>query len=302
MCKYYRYYQSERIYRILFTALNENKPAEKVIVYQAMYDDGVIWTCPESEFFGNVLSDNGTEVARFMAIPEEVALKEIPLYLNPKYHFPDIHYTSSIPRLSRRWNNSFSPSVLRMISLMKNVGVMNDSMLDGVYTDDDIEHKIVSLISSYRAGDDLALIFHLIEAWGGISGRAVYNRGEGRTPVIIIREYAILVSSCLSMTTVDDRSMDQLISAIRRFVINIKYMSVAFVTKHTHFWLTKNHGENALPIYDSVMSRTVMRTPLPKEHDLKRYWRVMISKAEHLGISLSALERQVFISASTNKM
>ena len=79
MCKYYRYYQSERIYRILFTALNENKPAEKVIVYQAMYDDGVIWTCPESEFFGNVLSDNGTEVARFMAIPEDVALKEITL-------------------------------------------------------------------------------------------------------------------------------------------------------------------------------------------------------------------------------
>lgn len=294
MEKYYRHFRNWKIYRILHIAAVEQNPTEKVVVYQAMYDDGTIWTRPYSYFFEKVLSENGTEVPRFSEVPEEDALKEIPPYLNPNYFFPDIPYTDEIPPIYREEPDSFSPSVLRMISLMRNSGILSESVFCGLNNDEDIVRKILRLVTNYHEGDDLETVFHLIEAWGGIAGRALYNRSEAWVPEHIITEYARLVNSCLSMTKYDEKSMDQLISAIRKFNGSVKHMGIAFITKHTHFWLSHNFGRNALPIYDRIMAQTVMRRPIPEAKDLKAYWLAMISMAEHQGISLSALERQIF--------
>ena len=301
MKKFYRHFRNGKIYRFLHIAAIESNPAEKVVVYQAMYDDGTIWTRPFSNFFEKVISDNWVEVPRFSEVPEDEALKEIPPYLNPNYSFPDIEYSDEIPPLLREEPDSFSPSVLRMISLMRNCGIVSESVFCGLNTDEDLEQKILQLVTNYHEGDDLETVFHLIEAWGGIAGRALYNRSEAWVPELIITEYSCLVNFCLSMTKNDEKSMDQLISAIRRFDRNVKHLGVAFITKHTHFWLSHNFGKNALPIYDRIMAQTVMLRPVPEAKDLKEYWLAMKSKAEHHSISLSALERQIFNYAAMSR-
>ena len=49
---------------------------EEAVVYQAMYGERRIWIRPKGNFFEEVLHE-GKMVARFQAIPEEEALKEI---------------------------------------------------------------------------------------------------------------------------------------------------------------------------------------------------------------------------------
>ena len=77
-------------------------------------------------------------------------------------------------------------------------------------------------------------------------------------------------------------------------------LSSSFITKHIRFWLYKKLGEDALPIYDSIMAIEVMRKKEPYITDLEEYWTVMVSKAKREGIKLMPLERQIFLHAITN--
>ena len=297
MEQYYRHFRNGKIYRLLHIATVEASPNEQAVIYQAMYDDGKVWMRPYENFFETVTVD-GEETPRFIPIPENKALNEIPPYLSPKYHFPDIPYSNEFPPLVRPGAASFSASVAGMMSLMRNKGVVNGSFFDGLESDDDIERRILQLVVSFKDGDCLQAPFHLIEAWGGMAGRAIYNRAGAWNPDLIMSEYKKLVSTCLNMTRVDEESIDRLVQVIDEFGMNVKHMGVAFITKHVRFWLYRTLRENTLPIYDSIMASTVMGKSAPAVNDVKEYWTAMKSKADHLGIGLMALERQIFIDAS----
>ncbi len=297
MEQYYRHFRNGKIYRLLHIATIEASPNEQVVIYKAMYDDGKVWMRPYGNFFETV-NANGEETPRFVPVPENEALKEIPPYLSPRYHFPDIPYSNEFLPLVRPGAASFSASVAGMMSLMRNRGVVDRSFFDGLESDDDIERRVFQLVVSYKDGDSLETPFHLIEAWGGMSGRAVYNRAGAWNPDLILSEYKKLVSTCLNTTQLSEEGMDRLIRTIDEFGKNVKHMGVAFITKHVRFWLYRTLKENTLPIYDGIMARTVMGKPAPAVNDVKEYWTAMKSKADYHCISLMALERQVFIAAS----
>ena len=84
-----------------------------------------------------------------------------------------------------------------------------------------------------------------------------------------------------------------LVEAVSEFNKAVKFINVAFITKHTRYWLFRTLKENALPIYDSIMASYVMQRNADIK-DLREYWKVMLAKAKQQGIGLVPLERHIF--------
>lgn len=278
---YYRHFKGN-LYRVLFE-VKHSETCEDLVVYQAMYGNGSIWARPKTMFL---------EEGRFVKVDDPEALTEIPLYLNPKYNFPDLEYVSDLLPLMEK--NSMSSPVKSMITLLTNKKIVPANFFDEFVKDDDIEKEILTRINEYSDVDSLQDIFHLIQVWGGSTGRYIYIFDDGFDWEKIINQYKALVEACMSITDLNESSIDAIVGAVNKFDKSVAHMGVAFITKHTRFWLHRNLGYNAPPIYDSVMASCVMGKKTAETKHLSEYWKVMVSKADHLGIGLIPLERQIF--------
>ena len=107
-------------------------------------------------------------------------------------------------------------------------------------------------------------------------------------------KYETLINACLDTSEISDGSIDKLVAAVSSFDTSVDHLGVSFITKHVRFWLFRTLGENALPIFDSVMACEVMRLSSVSAKHLGEYWKVMAAKAKQLGIGLVPLERQIF--------
>ena len=280
MEKYYRHYKGN-VYKLVGIA-KDSETTEEMVVYQALYGEGQMWVRPKEMFFGSVEED-GKRMPRF----QEICVKR-----NSNYHFPAIVYTCQKLPLTQ---GEYSESVLRMIILLLNRGLIQPSFFQGMQSDDDLEREALRRIRDYKRGDDMEVIFLLIQTWGGISGRGIFVRGGGYDWSFIKKDYHELVEACLNVKSVTDDSIQYLVSAVNRFNKRVKNLGVAFITKHTRFWLHKSLGENnALPIYDSIMARNVMTKDSAQSKDLAEYWTVMSEMARNLHVGLVPFERQLF--------
>lgn len=290
MAEYYRHFKG-KVYRLVSVA-KDSETLDKIVVYQAMYEDGDIWVRPYEEFFGKVDRD-GMVRDRFTKIDEKEALENAPLYLHPKYHFPDIEYQAETPTMLNP-EAGFSRGVKAMVSLLLRRNLVDESFFDGLFNDDDIEKEAIRQIKSYHPGEDPKSIFHLIQAWGGNSGRGIYLHGEGFNWNVLRPKYEILINTCINTAEINDGSIAKLVKAVMSFDKSVDYLGVSFITKHVRFWLIRTLGNNALPIYDSIMANEVMRLNSVNAKHLAEYWKVMAAKAKQLGIGLVPLERQIF--------
>lgn len=290
MAEYYRHFKG-KVYRLVSIA-KDSETLDKVVVYQAMYENGDTWVRPYDEFFGKVDRD-GMVRDRFTPIDEEDALKHAPVYLWPQYHFPDIKYKAETPPMLNP-ECGFSRGVKAMVSLLVRRGFVSSQFFEGFFNDDDIEKEAIRRIKAYHSGDDLESIFHLIQAWGGNSGRGIYLHGNGFNWNDLKPKYETLINACLDTTEIGDGSINKLVKAVRAFDKSVDHLGVSFITKHVRFWLFRTLGENALPIFDSVMANEVMRLNTVNAKHLGEYWKVMAAKARQLGIGLVPLERQIF--------
>ena len=278
---YYRHFKGN-LYRVLLE-VKHSETCEDLIIYQAMYGNGSIWARPKTMFL---------EEGRFVKVNDLEALKEVPLYLNPKFHFPDIDYVPDLLPLVE--SDSMSTPVKSMITLLTNKNIVPTTFFDGFVTDDDLEREILKRVNNYSNGDSLQDSFHLIQVWGGSTGRYIYIFDNGFDWEKIVNQYKALVKTCMSITDLSDSSIDTIVGAVNKFDKSVAHMGIAYITKHTRFWLHRTMGYNALPIYDSVMANCVMRRKSAEAKHLSEYWKVMVSKANHLDISLVPLERQIF--------
>ena len=290
MAEYYRHFKG-KVYRLVSIA-KDSETENKIVVYQAMYENGDIWVRPFDEFFGKVDRD-GMVRDRFTPIDEEEALKQAPCYLNPRYSFPDIKYKAETPSMLNP-EGGFSRGVKAMVSLLVRHGFVSGDFFEGFFNDDDIEKEAIRQIKAYHPGDDPESIFHLIQAWGGNSGRGIYLHGNGFNWNDLRPKYETLINACLDTSEISDGSIDKLVAAVSSFDTSVDHLGVSFITKHVRFWLFRTLGENALPIFDSVMACEVMRLNAVSAKHLGEYWKVMAAKAKQLGIGLVPLERQIF--------
>lgn len=281
--KVYYKHTNGTIFRILY----EGKHAvtgEELLIYQAMFDKGEIWVLPKKKFL---------ESSEFVKILESEALLQIPVELNPKYFFPEICYMLDVPNLIDD-NSGFSKNVQAMKTLLIKKNLINENLFSCLKNDDDLEKLIIDRIKSYNSGEELEEIFHLIQIWGGSAGRGIYVFGNGFTWEDVGYYYQQLVDACFMAKDISEPSVDIIVKAVSEFNKAVRNLGVAFITKHTRYWLYRNLGLNAFPIYDSIMANCVMKKGTAEVRDLLEYWRVMIAKSTQLGVKLVPLERQIF--------
>lgn len=164
----------------------------------------------------------------------------------------------------------------------------------------ELEYAIFELIDSYQENDDtLEKIFHLIQIWGGRTGRWIYIKQVFHW-TDIEPLYRSFVDYFRALNTIDEDTLNGSYTTIETFWrslhhVHYKGMGIAFITKHSRFWMHKNLPDRMLPIYDSTFSHNVMgKGRNARLKDLIDYWRAMITKAEKEDVSLTALERQLF--------
>lgn len=290
MGKYYRHFKGN-IYRLLHEA-RHSETQEIMVVYQAMYGSRDIWVRPKAMFDEEITRD-GMTFKRFTGISDEEAMSEIPLEFNTSYYFPELDYSNELEPVNDD-TSDFSPSVKAMITLLTSRGLVSEGLFDGFVNDDDIEKAALDRILSYSEADDLEDIFHLIQTWGGRAGRGIYVMDKEYSWRKIEPFYKALVGACLNVSNIDESSIERMVKAVKDIDKSVKYFSIAFITKHTRFWLYRTLGRNTLPIYDSVMANTVMRKPAVEAKHLGEFWRVMHKKSLQLNIDLMPLERQIF--------
>lgn len=225
-------------------------------------------------------------------------------------NFPDIQYTNKFEPLS---GNILPEGPRTMFNLICSKGFLNNNYLidNGIINMTKLEEVIVNKIKNckeniYASNNQLLEIFCLIQIWGGMSGRNIFVMGDGLKWEKIAGAYKQLVVSCINTPVpgpnenplvIAKNSIENINKAIEAFYYdeNVHNISTSFITKHTRFWLCMNIPNNPLPIYDSTFANRLMGRAGVYLRNLKQYWNCMIDKAEEKGVSLLALERQLFI-------
>lgn len=214
-------------------------------------------------------------------------------------YFPNIQFNNEFVALANGQNGTLPRSPRAMYTLLINKHIVDNQFLNGINNMTELESCIYDLIDHYQENAPLERIFHLIQIWGGNTGRGLYIR----QPFVwqeIEPIYRHFVDVIRSIETIDDDSLNNAFVAQNVFYNSLKNnhykgMGVAFITKHLRFWMHQNLPNSMLPIYDSTFSVNVMqRGRTAKTRDLLPFWRAMIAKAEEEHVSLSALERQLF--------
>ena len=213
-------------------------------------------------------------------------------------HFPDINYQAEFARLENQWVNVLPPSPTALYTLLKNRQLVGEQFLDGIDNMEDLENEIFDCIDHYPENNTLERIFYLIQIWGGITGRGIFIKQDFEWSVFS-PAYTKLVDVCRNIEKLDGNTCHTVLSAIQTFRQNLreigyKGMGIAFITKHTRFWMHRNLPDDMLPIYDSTFSTHIMACGNATERDLPIFWHGMIQKATDENISLTALERQLF--------
>ena len=214
-------------------------------------------------------------------------------------YFPDIQYTNEFVPLDRPLNH-LPKSPRGMFTILVHKEIVSPLFLDGINNMCDLENEIFNLIDHYpENGASLERVFHLIQIWGGIMGKGIYNLQEFNWPMVeaVYRPFVDFFRNIFHLDNATLIGADAMVGVFYAALHDVhhKGMSVAFITKHSRFWMHRNMPDQMLPIYDSTFSLHVMQKgPMAKKRDLLPYWRAMINKAEMEHVSLTALERQLF--------
>lgn len=210
--------------------------------------------------------------------------------------FPNINFVNQIPPLPRP-EDRMPSRVQSMITLLNRININPDT--NGLTNINQLEARIIQRINEVDEGlpgDQLVNIFHLIQIWGGSSGRSIYVRNGGFANNFDITSYISLVHSCININS----TPNDIYNETTNFNTSNNCIGVSFITKHIRFWSMKVFHDNALPIYDNFMAKNVMQQSSANFADLLSYWEGMTQKAIELRISISALERQLFIYFQNN--
>lgn len=179
-----------------------------------------------------------------------------------------------------------------------------DIILYGINNLSDLEQRILGYVSVCDISDNALLekIFHLIQIWGGNSGRYFYlkkqNKFQQNQFSTYAKEYKVLVDACLKLQGPIPCPNDcKNLAAFVRKNAKIPNLGVSFISKHIRFWTFRNLKQNALPIYDSIMAKNYCnKTKTPNFKDLGQYYEKMINDPCRikLGLGLMDYERMLF--------
>lgn len=151
--------------------------------------------------------------------------------------------------------------------------------IDEIDTLSALEQRIFDYVENYGGSSDERLrVFHLIQIWGGNTGRNIYVQGEGLKWEKVDKHYKTFVDVCLSIKGYSEADFRKAFYAAVEFNKNVKNISYSFITKHIRFWGYKNLKEWVFPPYDSVMSCNYMKQCYDY-HDIVFFWKKIFAEA-----------------------
>lgn len=202
--------------------------------------------------------------------------------------FPDIDYHAGLDALTVQDVSSV------MLTFVRERAAFEPAM-DGIHGLQELEDDILREVRLYAGFHDEGLlqdIFHKIQVWGGEHGRYIYVQG----PVFDWNEIGPCYRRLVDAVLQEGHTPDSLASKAKAFnmamQVQHRRLGLSFISKHVRFWSTATLGENALPIFDNIMSKGLgIRY---KWENLAPYWIAMQERARQLGITVNALERELF--------
>ncbi len=214
--------------------------------------------------------------------------------------FPNIQYVNNFVPLQGNDGNELPPSPRAMFSLLINKGIVDVNFLNNINNMTQLEAEVFDLIDHYPENEaSLERIFHLIQIWGGRTGRGIYVNQDFHWAEVV-QVYEPFIELIRAFTSIDPLTINLAAGAVGAFhndLHDIHYtgMGVAFITKHVRFWMHRNLPDDMLPIYGSTFSKHIMQKGrTAQQKDLLNYWKGMVAKAAQEHVSLSSLERQLF--------
>ena len=225
-------------------------------------------------------------ISKYQSYPELRKLKAGGFCVPRFSHSHDLELPDT-PRLRR--------SISGMVTLMRNhgfaeiVGMFDELPGKTVHTKmPALQQLIASEIKASSVGskdeEGVTRIFHLIQLWGGITGRPIYVRNGGFKKNFNAVAYRDLIGVAISK-----EDPLRAIEAVRQ----ISYFGISFATKHLSFW-SLFAGNGDLAIYDEQMAKGVMGASSPNWKDYANYLKEMKRAAEKQGITVNQLERFCF--------
>lgn len=182
-----------------------------------------------------------------------------------------------------------------MVNILLNKG-FDHHWLDEFNTLSELESVLNNLVRNYKETSEERLkVFHLIQLWGGITGRNIYVMSNGGFSwKDIDNHYKSFVDSCLSIKGHTNADFDAAYDAMKKFNNNVKNISYSFISKQLRFWGYKNLREWTFPPYDSVMVKEYMKKKYYRHTDIIPYWQKIYKEAADYGQTVSQYERYLF--------
>lgn len=158
-----------------------------------------------------------------------------------------------------------------------------------------MEERIADLIENYLSDpndDDLIIIFHHIQFWGGNSGRNIYVMNGGFDNNFNIETYKKIIEKTINLSQ-DNFCKD--LEEIAQWFTSIPQLGISFGTKHLRFWsLNANKNGIELPIMDSVIAENMFTPKYARWENYCKYVKLMQEEAKKRKVSVTNLERMLF--------
>ena len=156
--------------------------------------------------------------------------------------------------------------------------------------------------ASAYSDEELLIIFDLIQAWGGPTGRNPYvfqDRPRITNPQFFATTYRATVEMLYQLNDIEDYAKD--VAPIKKKLEELPQVSESFSTKHLSFWsrFLKNCPE--LVIYDTRM-RDIIKAA--NKHvkganiTYKDFRLALLQEAQTLGLEINDIERAIFAFSS----
>lgn len=164
--------------------------------------------------------------------------------------------------------------------------------------------KRINLVNSPHlySNEDLLIIFDLIQAWGGPTGRNPYvlqNKPRINQQEIFASTYRRAVEMLYEIDSKSDYELN--ILPIKKVIEELPQVSESFSTKHLSFWSRALKACPSLVIYDTRM-REIIRAANPniKAGDIKYkdFINALTNAEKSLGLDINQIERAIFAFSS----
>ena len=208
-------------------------------------------------------------------------------------------------------NDYYSPDILSTnvntgINHAKKAGLINE-LVKEVHSNADLIALIKQRINlkdspSIYSDEELLIIFDLIQAWGGPTGRNPYvfqNAPRITKPDLFAATYRKTVEMLFKLTDINDYDTD--VAPIKRKLEELPQVSESFSTKHLSFWSRFLDHCPQLVIYDTRMRDIIKAANKHAENSKITYedFRfALLQEADELGLSINDIERAIFAFSS----